>query len=208
MKKLQSMAVLILLLAATGCGGGAIAPRQAAESAVPAVSVSPSDASSAPAASAAPVAPSPQASAVPASPSPEPSPSPAASAQTQAQAQPSTKPAGTSSQDNKQLWAKIDKSLQDEDYETIAALVKAVSNPDEELKAMYLFAQYNIYGQDGDDAKSVEALYQIPDTYQGRHADLIAYWKYVHESFEAGKTDNVTFDEFKTKYYKPGKSAE
>ncbi|MNM16360.1 hypothetical protein D3C81_266010 [compost metagenome] len=201
MKKLQSMAVLILLLAVTGCGGGAIAPRQATGSAAPAVTAPPSDAGNAPAASAAPVSPS-----VPASPSPEPSPSPAASAKPQAQ--PSAKPSGTSGQDNKQLWAKIDKALQDEDYETIAALVKAVSNPDEDLKAMYLFAQYNIYGQDGDDAKSVQALYQIPDDYQGRHADLIAYWKYVHKSFEAGKTDNITFDEFKEKYYKPGKSAE
>lgn len=209
MKRLTSMAVLLLLLlAAAGCSGGAVSPQQAEGSASPAEAAPPSAAASAPAASAeAPAATAAPAAAESAPPSPSPSPAATAKPQAEPPAKPAEGGSVSTGQASPQLWAKIDKALEGEDYETILALVASVPSPDEELTAMKLFAQYNIYGQDGDDAKSLKALYQIPADYQGRHADLIAYWKFVHESFVAGKTDNITFDEFKANDYKPGKAA-
>ncbi|SEO81824.1 hypothetical protein SAMN04487895_11294 [Paenibacillus sophorae] len=100
----------------------------------------------------------------------------------------------------------MDKELESEDYSSIAAEFEKVPNPSEDLTAIYNFAMYNIYGQDGDDEKSLEYLYKIPADYQGRHADLVSYWKFVHESYAEGKTENITFDEYKQKYYKSGKS--
>ncbi|AIQ14531.1 hypothetical protein PDUR_23540 [Paenibacillus durus] len=101
----------------------------------------------------------------------------------------------------------MDKQLESEDYRSIEAEFKKVPHPSEDLTAIYNFAMYNIYGQDGDDEKSVEYLYKIPADYQGRHADLVSYWKFVHESYAEGQTENITFDEYKQKYYKSGKSA-
>ncbi|NGM85204.1 hypothetical protein G5B47_22630 [Paenibacillus sp. 7124] len=206
MKILQSIAVagmLTLLLASAGCGNGTAGdPKPGAEE-TPAVaageSAAPSSGASGPAAS-----PS-------SAPDTSPAPSAAASAPSaSAPASPDKESGGTSgsaAHENQEVWAAVDKALESEEYSSIVKIFEQVPNPSEDLTAMYNLAQYNIYGQDGDDEKSLEYLYKIPAGYQGRHADLVDYWKFLHESYVQGRTDNITFEEYKQKYYHSGKNA-
>ncbi|MDT3427639.1 hypothetical protein J2Z22_003202 [Paenibacillus forsythiae] len=183
MKLLKCVPLLLLLLALSGCGGAAaLAPKPG-----PGGTGAPPAAFESPAPTAAPSA----------APSTAPSPVPTAAPTT-------ALPAVV---ENEALWAKLDKELESEDYSSIAAQFARVQSPSEDLTAMYRFAMYNICGQDGDDEKSLQYLYQIPAGYRGRHADLIAYWKFVHESYTEGQSQNITFDEYKRKYYKSGKGA-
>lgn len=207
MKILQSIAVagiLSLLLASAGCGNGkAGAPGPGAEE-TPAVAAGES------------AAPSSEASGSSASPSgaPDASPAPSAAAPAPSASAPASPDKGASggtsgsaAHEDKEVWAAVDKALESENYSSIIKIFEQVSNPSEDLTAMYNLAQYNIYGQDGDDEKSLEYLYKIPAGYQGRHADLVDYWKFLHESYVQGRTDNITFEEYKQKYYHSGKSA-
>lgn len=68
---------------------------------------------------------------------------------------------------------------------------------------MYLYAMYHVYGQNGDDEKSLESLYQIPFGYTGRNEDLVSYYKYTHEAYKEGREDySITFDEYVKMYRK------
>ncbi|AKG36401.1 hypothetical protein [Paenibacillus durus] len=194
MKLLKCVSILIILLISSGCGNGTTSASKQSPNGTAALNAIES---AAPAAipSAAPTA--------------IPSASPAAIGTADPRVvAPSAVPtlAPPAAGESAEFWAKLDKELESEDYRSIAAEFEKVPNPSEDLTAMYNFAMYNIYGQDGDDEKSLEYLYKIPADYQGRHADLVSYWKFVHESYAEGKTENITFDEYKQKYYKSGKS--
>ncbi|QWU15553.1 hypothetical protein [Paenibacillus sophorae] len=185
MKLLKCVSILIILLVSSGCGNGTTSASKqgpngtAAPKAV--VSAAPTAAATASPTAVPSAAQAPVVSAVPTA-------------------------APSAAGESEEFWAKLDKELESEDYSSIAAEFEKVPNPSEDLTAIYNFAMYNIYGQDGDDEKSLEYLYKIPADYQGRHADLVSYWKFVHESYAEGKTENITFDEYKQKYYKSGKS--
>ncbi|MFD1775277.1 hypothetical protein [Paenibacillus rhizophilus] len=203
MKLLTTMAVVAILLASAGCGNGtASTPGQGAKEtpALAAATAAPSSEASLPTAgpSGAPDDASPAATGA--------APSPEASVSAAPDKSASGGASGSAAHEDKEVWAAVDKALESENYSSVVEIFEKVPDPSEDLKAMYNLALYNIYGQDGDDEKSLEYLYKIPAGYKGRHADLVSYWKFIYESFAQGRTDNITFDEYKQKYYQSGKS--
>ncbi|MET1174350.1 hypothetical protein [Paenibacillus amylolyticus] len=103
-----------------------------------------------------------------------------------------------------QVWSTINGYLATGQYLKVAKLVDQLSNPSKDIQMMYKYAMYHVYGQDGEDEKSLESLYAIPSGYTGHNADLVSYYKYTHDSYEEGRSDPmISFDDY-IKLYKNG----
>jgi len=76
------------------------------------------------------------------------------------------------------MWIAINTALYNGEYNIVVDLIEGINSPNDEHIAMYNLAQYNMFGQDGDDIKSQEYFDKIPLDYNGRNADLISYWQY------------------------------
>lgn len=105
--------------------------------------------------------------------------------------------------EDEQVWSTINGYLATGQYMEVAKLVDQLSNPSEDIQMMYNYAMYHVYGQDGDDEKSLQSLYAIPRNYTGHNADLVSYYKYTHESYEDGRSEpRMSFDEYVSIYKK------
>ncbi|MGM1049229.1 MAG: hypothetical protein ACQEXX_24255 [Bacillota bacterium] len=110
---------------------------------------------------------------------------------------PTTTP--TTSRADEEIWGKVYEYLETGEYNRLAEEIEKLPNPSDDLQMMYYFSMHHVYGQGGEDEKSLESLYKIPKDYSGRNADLISYNKYIYEFFEAGRK-TINFDDYVEKY--------
>lgn len=102
-----------------------------------------------------------------------------------------------STPEDEEIWSTINEYLETGQYMEVANVIDQLSEPSNDLQMMYYYSMYHVYGQDGEDEKSLESLYRIPSDYNGHNADLVSYYKYSHESYEAGRTEPLmSFDDY------------
>lgn len=107
------------------------------------------------------------------------------------------------SPEDKELWARLEEALNDGMYGAITEIVEALPDPDEEVMAVYHYALYHSYGQDGEEEKSQAHLSMIPSDYSGKGAEHIAFTRYQNEHYDDADYEFIPLDEFVEKYYNP-----
>jgi hypothetical protein len=99
------------------------------------------------------------------------------------------------------IWNIVNEYLETGQYSKAAIFIDRIPNPNEDLQMNYDYSMYHVYGQNDEEDKSLEALYKIPSSYNGHNADLISYFKYIHESYESGRREApLSFDDYADNY--------